>query len=156
MKKYTLCVVMAMFLGLSGYSQNVNGLLKKVSQTENIEKVKISGFMMSLGKMFGGVGDVPLAKGIKSMEVYTLSHNVPNLKKEFTELFNNAKDEGGYETLIFAKDKGDGVRIMVKKEKDVIKEMVFLCMDESEPTIIQFHGKIKEKDIAKLMDKYQN
>ena len=156
MKKYSLCLILGLSLSLSSYSQNVDQLLKKVSQTESIEKVKISGFMMSLGKAFGGLGDIPMANGIKSLEVYTLSNCASNLKKDFTELFNNAKDGSDYETLIFAKDKGDGVRIMVKKEKDIIKEMVLLCMDENEPVIIKFSGKIKEKDLTELVNKYKN
>jgi len=154
MKKYTLCLILAFSIGLSGYSQNVDRLLLKASQNENTEKVKISGLMMSLGKKFGSMNDMPLAKGVKSMEVYTLSCSATDLKKDFVELFNNAKDENGYETLIFAKDKDEGVRIMVKKEKDTIKDIILLCMDKDEPTIIKFSGKMKEKDIAELMNKY--
>lgn len=154
MKKATLCLVLALSLSLSSYSQRVDRLLKKVSQTESTEKVKIDGFMLSLGKMFGGTSDIPAAKGVKSLEVYTISNNDSDLKKDFTELFNNAKDGGDYETLIFAKDKGEGVRILIKKEKDIIKDMVLLCMDESEPTIIKISGKIKEKDLTELVNKY--
>lgn len=140
----------------SCYSQNVDHLLKKVSKAESVEKVAINGFMMSLGKMFGGVKDMPLVRGVDSMEIFTLSANDTNLKKDFIKLFNNSKDEKGYETLIFVKDKEDGIRILVKKEKDIIKDMIFLCMSEEEPTVIKLSGKIKQSDIDELVEKYNN
>lgn len=154
MKKYIFSLVLISLISISGYGQNIDHLLKKVSNTENIEKVKINGFMMSLGKMFGGVKDMPVARGVKSMEIFTLSNNDSKLKDDFIKLFNNTKDEKGYETLIFVKDKEDGIRIMVKKDKDIIKDMIFLCMDKEEPAIIRFSGKIKEKDIEELVEKY--
>lgn len=154
MKKVILCLVLSLSLSLSSHSQKVDHLLKKVSQTESTEKVKINGFMLSLGKMFGGTSNIPAVKGINSLEVYTISDNDFDLKKDFTELFNNSKNGGDYETLIFAKDKGEGIRILIKKKKDIIENMVLLCMDENEPTIIKLSGKIKEKDLEDLIDKY--
>ncbi|HMM03094.1 MULTISPECIES: DUF4252 domain-containing protein [unclassified Dysgonomonas] len=154
MKKYLFCLVLLFGFILAAPAQNIDQLLKKVSKTENIEKVKIGKFMMSLGKAFGGVGDMPVARGIHSMEIYDLSSCDNGLKKDLAKQFNKLKDGGGYETLIYAKDKRDGVRIMVKKDKDTIKEMIILCMDEQDPTIIRFSGKIKDNDIAELVNKY--
>lgn len=154
MKKYLFCLVLLFGFILAAPAQNIDQLLKKVSKTENIEKVKIGKFMMSLGKAFGGVGDMPVARGIHSMEIYDLSSCDNVLKKDLAKQFNKLKDGGGYETLIYAKDKSDGVRIMVKKDKDTIKEMIILCMDEQDPTIIRFSGKIKDNDIAELVNKY--
>lgn len=154
MKKYIFSLVLISLISISGYSQNIDQLMKKVSNTESIEKVKINGFMMSLAKTFGGTKDMPVARGVKSMEIFTLSNNDSHLKDDFIKLFNNTKDEKGYETLIFVKDKEEGIRIMVKKDKDIINNMIFLCMDKDEPTIIRFSGKIKEKDIQELVDKY--
>lgn len=63
MKKYLFCLVLLFGFILAAPAQNIDQLLKKVSKTENIEKVKIGKFMMSLGKAFGGVGDMPVARG---------------------------------------------------------------------------------------------
>ena len=54
-----------------------------------------------------------------------------------------------------AKEKNDGVRIMIKKEKNLIKEMVLLCMNGSDPAVIRIAGKIKEKDIEELVSQYK-
>lgn len=109
---------------------------------------------MSVGKMFGGVNNMPLARGVKTLEVYDLSDCNANQKQDISIQFNQIKDSDGYETLMYAREDGDEVRIMIKKDKDLIREMVFLCMDKADPAIIRFSGKIKESDIAELVNKY--
>jgi len=156
MKKYLFCLVLSLSLTVSASAQNVDGFLKRVSKAENVEKVKISGFMMFLGKKFASVNDMPLAKGVKSMEVYSLSECSDNLKRDFKDIFHNLKDGKGYETLIYVRDGNEGVRIMVNKNKDTVRDIVMLCMDEHDPVVLKFSGKIKEKEIAALVDKYND
>jgi hypothetical protein len=155
MKKYVFCLILVLSLNLSGQAQTVNQLLNKVSETENIEKVKIGGFIMSIGKMFGGVSNMPVARGVNMLEVYDLSGCNIGFKEELAQQFKNLKDGDGYETLLQAKEKNDGVRIMIKKEKNLIKEMVLLCMNGSDPAVIRIAGKIKEKDIEELVSQYK-
>ncbi|MFV0312510.1 MAG: DUF4252 domain-containing protein [Dysgonomonas sp.] len=154
MKKYAFCLISVLLMSLTGYSQSIDQLLKNVSKIENIEKVKIGGFLMSVGKMFGGVNNIPLARGVKTLEVYDLSDCNANQKQDISIQFNQIKDSDGYETLMYVREDGDEVRIMIKKDKDLIREMVFLCMDKADPAIIRFSGKIKESDIAELVNKY--
>lgn len=154
MKKYLLCLILALAIGQMGYAQSVEKFLKNVSNAENIDQVKIGHFMMNLGKIFGGVGDVPVARGVHTLEVYDLSSCDARIKQDFVNQINSLKDSDGYETLIMAKDKGDNVRIMMKKKKNEISDLVILCMDDKEPTIVKLSGKIKEKDLSELVDKY--
>jgi len=152
MKKYLFCLVLFVSLGFTGYSQNIDQLLKKAEMTESVDKIKISGFLMSLGKMAGGINNIPVAKGVKSMEIYSLSDCRHSIKKEFSDLFYNLNDGNGYETLVYAKDGNEGVRILINKKKDTIHNTILLCMDKNDPAIIKFSGKIKEKDIAGLVN----
>lgn len=152
MKKSLFCLILALSSVAICQAQNLDNFLKRVSKSENVETVKISGLMMFLGKKFARVNDIPLAKGVKSLEVYTLSECSDNLKKDFTNLFYNLKDGNGYETLIYTKDGNDGVRILVNKKKDEIHDLVLMCMDEDDPTVIKFSGKIKEKEIVQLVN----
>lgn len=154
MKKYLFCLVLALAIGQMSYAQSVEKFLKNVSKTENVDKVKIGHFMMSLGKMFGGVGDMPVARGVHTLEVYDLAACNAGVKQDLLNQLNRLKDTDGYETLIMAKDKGENVRIMMKKKNDEISDLVILCMDENDPTIVKISGKIKEKDLAELTDKY--
>ena len=128
--------------------------MNNLSKVENIETVKIGPFMMTLGKAFGGVGDIPVARGVHSMEVYDLSNCNSAVKQKLTDEMEKLKDEDGYETLLMAKDKGDNVRIMMKKKNNTISDMVILCMSTNDPTIVKFSGEIKQEDLAELVQKY--
>jgi len=154
MKKYLFCLVLVLALSQVTYSQSLDKLMSRISKVENVDKVKIGRFMMTLGKTFGGVGNMPVARGIHSMEVYDLSSCDSALKQDLAQQISQLKDGDGYETLIMAKDKDDDVRIMMKKKKDVISDMIILCMDKDDPTIVKFSGRIKEGDIAELIKKY--
>jgi hypothetical protein len=154
MKKYLLCLTLVLASSQAVYSQSLNNLINKVSKVENVDKVKIGRFIMSLGKTFGGVGNMPVARGIHSMEVYDLSGCDSAFRKELARQISELKDGDGYETLLTVRDKGDGVRIMMKKKKDIISDMVILCMDDDDPAIVKFSGKIKEGDLAELIKKY--
>jgi hypothetical protein len=154
MKKYLICLVLVIALSQTTYSQSVDKLLNTVSKAENVDKVKIGRFLMFLGKSFGGVGNMPVARGVHSMEVYDLSSCSTNLRQNLTEQIGKLKDGDGYETLISVKEKRNNVRIMMKKKKDVISDMVILCLSDDDPAIVRFSGKIKEADIAELVQKY--
>lgn len=155
MRKYVFSLILILSLSVAGQAQNVDNLLKKAAKAENVEKVKIGGFLMSLAKMCGGFNDTPELKGLSGVEIYDLSDCNMNLKAELKREFDKIKDGNGYETLMYVKDDGDGIRIMIKKNnKNVIKEIVFLCMDKEDPAIIKLSGKIKESDIAQLVNEY--
>lgn len=154
MKKCIFSLFIIFALSQVSYGQSLDNLMLKVSKADNVETVKIGGFLMACGKLFGGVSDMPVARGVKGMEIYSLENCHFSLKKEFSDVFNSLKDGNGYETVILAKENKEGVRIMVKKEKDAIKEVIFLCMDKSDPAIIKFTGKIKDKDIERLVNEY--
>ncbi|MDR0824432.1 MAG: DUF4252 domain-containing protein [Prevotella sp.] len=154
MKKYLICLVLVIALSQTAYSQSVDKLLNTVSKAENVDKVKIGRFLMFLGKSFGGVGNMPVVRGVHSMEVYDMSSCATNLRRNLTDQIGKLKDGEGYETLISVKDKKDNVRILMKKKKDVISDMVILCLSDDDPAIVRFSGKIKEADIAELVQKY--
>lgn len=154
MKKYLVCLIIVLGVTSASYGQNMGQLLKTASKAENVDKVKIGGFLMSVGKLIGGVSDMPVVKGVRSLEVYDLSDCNSKTKKDMAAMISNMKDGDGYETLMMAKDGGDDVRIFAKKKKDVISDIVILCAEESDISIVKLSGKIKESDIAELVNEY--
>ena len=57
---------------------------------------------------------------------------------------------GGYVVLTEVHDDGDDARVLVRKEGDVITEMVVISAGE-DPAIIQIEGKITEEEAAKYI-----
>lgn len=156
MKKYLICAVLILMINQVGYAQDAKQLLSKYSNAKDIESVNIGSFMMKLGKTFGGIGDTPVARGVNSIQILEFSSCSQKIKDQFTSDVKKLKDGSGYETLIQVKNRNEGLRIMVKKEKDVIREIVLFCHDKNDPTIIKLSGKIKESDLAELVEKYEN
>ena len=56
MKKFVFTLLLVFVCHL-GYAQGINGLFNEFGSEKNADCVKVSSFMMSLGKMFAGHDD---------------------------------------------------------------------------------------------------
>lgn len=155
MKKSILTLVLVVFLTPIAMAHNLDRLIKKVERAENVEKVKVSGFLLSLGKILGATSDLPAAvQSLSKIEVYDLSSCHASIKKELSleiEKFSSDKD---YETLLQVKEKKEHIKILLKRKKNTIKELLILVADSQEPSIIRLHGNIKQKDLNALIAAY--
>ncbi len=157
MKKLFITLICITLFGQVGMAHDLDKLLKKVSKAENVESVKIDGFMLWLGKKFGGTKDLPNSiKNISKIEIHDLSNCQNNLKQEINTAIKELKDSGEYETLAQVKNKGEHLKVLIRKEKGYIKEFLVLTTENDSPSIIRLHGNINEKDLAELMDKYNS
>ena len=68
----------------------------------------------------------------------------------------NALNEDQYETLIRVSDGDDKVKILVREEKEIIKEMLIVCSGSEDCALIQFKGNFKESDIDALVKQAEN
>jgi hypothetical protein len=148
------------FICLAFFSQysmahDLDRLLKKAAQAENVESVKIGGLLLWMGKMIETTDDIPdSAKNINKIEVYDLSDCKADIKQEISREINNLKSDRNYETLIQVREKGKNVKILAKRKKDSIKELLILVSDNDEPVIVRLQGNIKQKDLTALVNKY--
>lgn len=155
MKKCLFCLILILAIGQQAYSQkNVEQFLNEISTAEGVEKVKIGRFMMTLVKLTGDINKIPGVKGIHSLEVLTLDDCSQDLRHEFSEQLTVMEDGTAYETLMRVQDEDDFVRIVAKRGKDVIEELVFFCLDKDDSTVLRFKGKIQESELANLTGQY--
>jgi len=81
-----------------------------------------------------------------------LKGNSPEEKKDnYRNKFKTLKDDEKYTTLLTARNDGDNVRIMIKKEKDVIRELIIIANDTEDIAMIRLKGKIKESDLGTII-----
>ena len=72
MKKFVFTLLLVFVCHL-GYAQSINGLFNEFGSEKNADCVKVSSFMMSLGKMFAGHDeDAEIIRKIKSIKVLDL------------------------------------------------------------------------------------
>lgn len=147
MKKYIILFAL-LFACQIGYSQkySVNELFKKFSKTERSEKVKLGKFMMSFAGMFTET------MGVNGIEVYEFDDCSSEVKDKLDHAIRNLKDPA-YETMITSNDEGERTKILVKIEKDVIRELIVLTTGESH-ALVRIKGKIKPSDIEQITEKH--
>ncbi|MCS2903794.1 DUF4252 domain-containing protein [Phocaeicola vulgatus] len=93
MKKFVFTLLLVFVCHL-GYAQGINGLFNEFGSEKNADCVKVSSFMMSLGKMFAGHDeDAEIIRKIKSIKVLDLESCTASVKERFnlksaTKLFS--------------------------------------------------------------------
>jgi len=163
MKKYIVSFILILVLSQASYSQNANQLMQEFASKKEVVNLKIRRFWVSMAKPFilttlrGEEGDKQLAQlinGIKSVQIAALDDCNQLDKGDFIDRFHALKDSDGYETLLQVKDGKDNVRIIMKKDKNKIKELFIFCLDSKDAAMIKLSGDIKLSDVGALVEKY--
>lgn len=133
-------------------AQDINQLLKSASKAGNKQKVDLKKSFKKMSKeMEMDYEDIPLIGGIDFMETFDFSECQNVEKQEFIQHINKVKDSNGYETLLLSKSSGDNTRIMLKKKKEHITDLLIIHIDNDTPSITRFSGKIKMDNIENLI-----
>ena len=149
MKK--LFIIIASFLAISelSYGQNtVDDLFKQFAKRENTTSVHIGKMTMGFASLFTET------MGVNNIEVIDLEDCSENIGAEFCKAVSELKDPE-YETMISSNEDDERTRILVKMEKDYIKEMVILTSGDDN-VIVRLKGKIKPEDINKVINEHKD
>lgn len=151
MRKY-LFTLLLVFVCHLGYAQSIDGLFNEFGSEKNADCVKVSSFMMSLGRMFMGHNEgAEIVGKIKSIRVLDLESCTANVKKRFHQKANELNLKG-YDELMRVNDEGEKVRVLMKTKKETIRELVFVCTGQKDCTLVQINGKFTKDDIDKLVN----
>jgi hypothetical protein len=88
---------------------------------------------------------------ISSIKVLSIDKCKGSVRKDMAKRVSDLCNDG-YEELIRANDDGDKVLIYTKNEGDMIKELIIFAGDDEDTALVKICGKIKQKDIDKLVD----
>ncbi len=142
MKKFVFTLLLVFVCHL-GYAQGINGLFNEFGSEKNADCVKVSSFMMSLGKMFAGHDeDAEIIRKIKSIKVLDLESCTASVKERFNKKVNKLNLKG-YDELM---------RVKMKTKKETIRELLFVCTGKEDCTLVQINGKFTKDDINKLVN----
>ena len=89
---------------------------------------------------------------MKSVQILDLEHCPKTVQQRFIRQVNRLDPEG-YETLIRVNDEGDNVRMLMKKQKNTIRELLLLCTGKDDCSLIRMKGKFTRDDIHELIDR---
>ena len=151
MKKYIFTLLL-LFVCHLGYAQSMDSLFYEFGNERNADYVKVSSFMMKLGRMFSGNDeDTRFMRKIKSMKVLDLEECAPSVKERFNQKMNKMKPND-YEELMRVNDEGEKVRVLMKMKKETIRELLFVCTGKEDCTLVQINGKFTKEDIDQLVN----
>ena len=147
MKKERMMLLMLAFVCQLGYGQNnVNQLFDEFSRHESTVNVKLGKVAMAFANLFQNT------MGVNGIEVVSLEECGNDLKEQFHEAVRNLKDPS-FDTLITVNEDGSRVKVLVRIEKEVIRELVVLVSGD-DAAIVRLKGKIKKSDIEKLVNEH--
>lgn len=144
MKKYVFLLAVVFCCRLA-YAENLEKFLNSFSDKTGVEKIKIGPLVMKTSGIFTET------KGISSIEILDLSECQDDVKENFRNGLRTIKDSK-YEPLLVVKDDNEMVRILIRTKKDVIQELVIATYDEEDMVLIRIKGKIKPKDVEKIIE----
>ena len=176
MKKFVFTLLLVFVCHL-GYAQGINGLFNEFGSEKNADCVKVSSFMMSLGKMFAGHDeDAEIIRKIKSIKVLDLESCTASVKERFNKKVNklNLKGYDGKDSSILRNDLSRSFPFakmmnyvtrdilyvieflagesLMKTKKETIRELLFVCTGKEDCTLVQINGKFTKDDIDKLVN----
>lgn len=135
-------------------------VFNEFKEARNAEYVSVPRFLMRLGMMFAdedkdSAEAERLMHSIHSMKVLDLEKCSSGVKQRFMKRID-ALNEDRYETLVRVNDEQDKVRILIRGEKELIKEILIVCSGPEDCALIQFKGNFKESDIDALVKQAEN
>lgn len=146
MNKRFLIICTCSLLALILYSQtSVNELYQSFAKESNVDKVNLNEFAMFLMRPFS---DTDTESKITSISVLSLEECSPDVKNRFNKSALDFNDDE-YELFVSANDENEKVRIFLKFQKEIIREMVILTMGDN-PALIQLKGKILPSEIESM------
>lgn len=156
MKKKFLYLVLVCCLSFSIHAQNTGKVVDQLFKSESVNKLSVGSCGMFFAKLAGGIDDIPFVKGAKSFDLVMVKDECSeSQKKEFRKNLMSIKDDKEYATLVQVKDNKDHVRIMMRKDKDTIKELLFIVFEDNDDMVVmRLKGNMKESELNGLVEKY--
>lgn len=156
MKRFALTCVMILLTLAAGQAKDLSDLFDEFKNEQRADYVSVSPIMMKVARMFTPAGEGgEIMERIHSVRVLDLEECASEVKQRFNREINGISTDD-YEEMMRVKDEGETVRIFVKQDKDVIREMVILCAGGDDCTLVALTGKIRQKDIDKIIDQQIN
>ena len=138
MKTKILILALAAFCSFSSISAGncIDNLFNTASRMPNAEKVNLNSFVLGLLKPFSSE-----LKGIKSMSIIDAENISSKDYTRFEKIITQC-DSDGYEI----------VRILMKIEKEKIREIVIISLEENEISLIRIKGKIDPNQMQNIIE----
>ena len=144
--KYFIVLLFALVVQVGHSQASVDGLFKQFSKEKQATRVSLGSITLKIASLFGDT------MGVNGIEALSLDECSAEVKSSFDEATRNLKD-ANFETMITSNEGGKRAKILVRIEKEVIKELVVLVTGE-DYAMVRIKGNIKKSDIDGIVEKH--
>ncbi|MDL2221514.1 DUF4252 domain-containing protein [Parabacteroides sp. OttesenSCG-928-N08] len=145
MRRRIILSALLVVLVHSAFGQyKVKDLFSEFARSSDSESIQIG----KIGLTFAGLFTDTM--GVEGLEVFSFDEAGEETKSRFIAAVKQLKDKD-YETMISHNEEGGRTRVLVKIEKELIREMVIVTSGTSN-ALIRVKGKIKPEDIQRVVD----
>jgi hypothetical protein len=115
----------------------------------------LPGTIMDIGALFvKGKEERRLVRRVNKMRIMVFEDESPFTAKDLRRFDRRAKRRH-LEDLIYVKDGKTRVRIMGKERRNTLRKVVLFVNTEDEAILVSIKGRLKWKDVQRLIEKYQ-
>jgi hypothetical protein len=147
MKKVFLSLAAMFMIALAGQAQTVDQLFAKYAKEKGTVKVSIG----KMGMMFASLFEDTM--GVDGLDVLSFEDCTDAFRNKMNAAINSLNDNK-YELLLTAKDDGENVKILVRNEKDVIRELVVM-VSGNDVALVRIRGNIKHSDLDRVINRHK-
>ncbi|RHJ84770.1 DUF4252 domain-containing protein [Parabacteroides sp. AM08-6] len=147
MKKY-IAILVLILTCQAIYSQNIDKLFNEFAKKENVTRVSIGPIIMKLSSIFTET------MGVNGIEVLDFDDCSKDVKENLRTAIRKLKDDR-FETMITSNEDNNHVKVMVRIDKKMIRELVIFCTGEDN-ALIRIKGKIKPSDLEQVVKEHKN
>ncbi len=148
MKKY-IAILILILSCQAGYSQSMDKLFNDFAKQDNVTRVTVGPFLMKISSMFTET------MGVSSIEVLSFDECGSTVKENLRTAIKQLKDPN-FETMVTSNEGGSRTKVMVRIDKEMIRELVVLTTDGGDDALIRIKGKIKPSDIERVVNDHKN
>ncbi|MGM9760040.1 MAG: DUF4252 domain-containing protein [Parabacteroides sp.] len=147
--KHLLAILLLSFACQVGYSQNNwEQLFNKFAHVENCDRFHVGGLMMKLAGLFTET------MGVNSIDVIDFKSCDESVRNDLHLAIQQMKDPL-FETLVSANEEDSRTRILVRIDKEIIRELVIVTTGR-ENSLIRIKGTIKPSDIDRVIHEHKD
>jgi len=124
--------------------KSVDQIFKEFRKEQGVTHIGIGRFTMAIASIFTDV------MGVNGIEVLSFEECNESVKERLNKAIASLKDKN-FETMVSANEDGQRTKILVKIEKEAIRELIVLTTGD-EAAIVRIKGTIKPSDFEKVIN----
>ena len=147
--KKILTLVALLLIIVATQAQTLQSLFDKYNEDERFTSVTVGNGMTNLGSVMGKHNNhnKEMASKMKTIKILTLEDKGSAISKTFMMELDKVIDDGKFETVIEARDKGERVRIYYRIFGKDNADMLIVSKDKSEISLIWISGKMSKEEM---------